>query len=249
MYKLIAFDMDGTLAASKSAIDDEMALLLKILCSEFFIAIISGWDFPQFQKQLLPYLQRDATFLEKLFILPTCGTKMYRYTEDTFTKMYEDPINTQDKKNIIHTLELLYEQSWYKPKNIYGEVVEDRITQITFSALGQEAPLSLKEQWDPTKEKRQSLIDQIKNIFPNYSFNFWWTTSIDITKQWIDKSYGVYKIMSILDIEKKDIAFVGDRLEQWGNDYPIKAMGIDSRETSWPEQTKQIIQEQFLSHF
>lgn len=57
-------------------------------------------------------------------------------------------------------------------------------------------------------------------------------TSIDITKPGIDKAYGMEKLMAILGITKEEILFFGDRLAEGGNDYPVKAMGIDSPEVS-----------------
>jgi len=58
------------------------------------------------------------------------------------------------------------------------------------------------------------------------------TTTIDITKQGIDKAYGMRKLIDQLKITKSDILFFGDRLQEGGNDYPVKAMGIDCLEVS-----------------
>jgi hydroxymethylpyrimidine pyrophosphatase-like HAD family hydrolase len=48
MKSLIVFDLDGTLAESKSAIDAEMATLLTALLAVVKVAIISGGALPQF---------------------------------------------------------------------------------------------------------------------------------------------------------------------------------------------------------
>jgi hydroxymethylpyrimidine pyrophosphatase-like HAD family hydrolase len=53
------------------------------------------------------------------------------------------------------------------------------------------------------------------------------STSIDVTRRGIDKAYGARKLMSALGLTEREILFFGDRLEPGGNDYPIKAMGID----------------------
>jgi phosphomannomutase len=61
-------------------------------------------------------------------------------------------------------------------------------------------------------------------------------TTIDITKLGIDKAYGMKKLMELLEVSKEDILFMGDRLAEGGNDYPVKAMGIDSLEvTRWQD--------------
>jgi hydroxymethylpyrimidine pyrophosphatase-like HAD family hydrolase len=71
--KLIVFDLDGTLAESKSPLDADMSGLLHDLLGIVKVAVISGGDWPQFEKQLLSNLSSDAR-LSNLSLLPTCGT-------------------------------------------------------------------------------------------------------------------------------------------------------------------------------
>lgn len=89
MKKLIIFDLDGTLAASKSPIDTEMSALLHRLLSLVKVAISSGGDWLQFEKQVLSNLPSD-NHLSNLFILPTCGTKFYQYTKEQWHKIYSE---------------------------------------------------------------------------------------------------------------------------------------------------------------
>ena len=81
MKQLIVFDLDGTLAESKSPIDAEMATLLHDLASCVKVSIISGGDWPQFDKQVVSKLPKD-TFFANLSLLPTCGTKFFQYSSD-----------------------------------------------------------------------------------------------------------------------------------------------------------------------
>ena len=78
MKKLIVIDLDGTIAESKSSLDDEMSALQRDLLSIVKVAIISGGNWPQFEKQLVSKLPRDAN-LENLSLIPTCGTKFYKF--------------------------------------------------------------------------------------------------------------------------------------------------------------------------
>ena len=88
MKKLVVFDLDGTLAQSKSSLDAEMAALLNQLLGLIKVAVISGGNWPQFQKQVLSHLTSDER-LKNLSLLPTCGTQFYKY-ETGWEKLYAE---------------------------------------------------------------------------------------------------------------------------------------------------------------
>lgn len=69
MKKLIVFDLDGTLAESKSSLDAEMSRLLYDLLAIVKVAVISGGDWPQFEKQFVANLARGERLLN-LSLLP-----------------------------------------------------------------------------------------------------------------------------------------------------------------------------------
>ena len=69
MKSLIIFDLDGTLAESKSSLDAEMATLLGRLLGIVDVAIISGGAWRQFEKQVLAFLPHDER-LKRLSLLP-----------------------------------------------------------------------------------------------------------------------------------------------------------------------------------
>jgi HAD superfamily hydrolase (TIGR01484 family) len=119
----------------------------------------------------------------------------------------------------------------------FGAQIEDRESQITFSALGQQAPIHLKKEWDPDQKKRKTIIAGLQAKIPQYEIRYGGTTSIDITRKGIDKSYGMKRLMEQLNLEKSDILFIGDALQPGGNDYAVKAMGIDCIEVDGPAQT------------
>ena len=102
MKKLIVFDLDGTLAESKSALDTEMSGLLHQLLGIVKVAVISGGDWPQFEKQLLSNLPHDER-LVNLSLLPTCGTKFFQYAGD-WKKIYSEDFTADEKEKIIGSL-------------------------------------------------------------------------------------------------------------------------------------------------
>jgi hydroxymethylpyrimidine pyrophosphatase-like HAD family hydrolase len=68
--KAIVFDLDGTLAASKSSLDAEMSSLLHDLLGVVKVAVISGGAWLQFEKQVLSHLPQDERLASYPFSLP-----------------------------------------------------------------------------------------------------------------------------------------------------------------------------------
>ncbi|MCK8141042.1 HAD-IIB family hydrolase [Flavobacterium sp. I-SCBP12n] len=240
MKKLIIFDLDGTLAKSKSAIDKEMAILFKELLEVTQVAIISGGDWPQFEKQVINQLPKDTIFT-KLSILPTCGTKYYQYKKN-WVKLYEEKFTDEERKQILFNLNIAIKNSDIEIKKTWGNQIEDRGSQITFSALGQEAPLEEKKTWDNDFAKRKKIVTPLQKSLKEFSIGMGGTTSIDITKPGIDKAYGILKLKEILKIGIDEMLFIGDALFEGGNDFPARSTGAKCIQVRDPEETKRIIE-------
>jgi HAD superfamily hydrolase (TIGR01484 family) len=207
MKRLIVFDLDGTIADSKSPLDAEMATLLSGLLAVVKVAIISGGNWPQFDRQVLSHLAQDP-HLKQLSILPTCGTKFYRYGT-SWELLYSEDLTVEGKKKIIRSLKQAFAQSGFEAPKIWGRQIENRGSQITFSALGQEAPIDAKEKWDPDFSKRKHLKVLLDEFIPEFSVQMGGTTSIDITRPGIDKAYGIRKLRDTLGIAIPDMIYVG----------------------------------------
>lgn len=240
MKHLIIFDLDGTLAKSKSPIDQEMSDLFTELLTVAQVAIISGGDWPQFQKQVLKHLS-DKTSLKKLTILPTNGTKFYQYKE-AWEQLYEENFTDEEKTKILDHLRKAVAESDLHIENKWGEQIEDRGSQITFSALGQQAPLDAKKNWDSDFSKRKKIVQRLSEPLKEFSIGMGGTTSIDVTKPGIDKAYGIHKIKDILKMDISKMMFIGDALFEGGNDYPARRTGVDCIQVRDPEETKRIIE-------
>lgn len=240
MKKLIVFDLDGTLAESKSALDAEMATLLSALLGIVKVAVISGGNWPQFEKQLLANLPHDER-LNNLSLLPTCGTKFYRY-DTGWQILYSEDFTAAEKEKIVHSLKQVMETLGGGVHRTWGEVIEDRGSQITFSALGQQAPIEEKKKWDADFAKRQRMKSLLDKLIPEFSVRLGGTTSVDVTKPGIDKAYGIRKLRDTLGIAIEEMIFVGDALFPGGNDYPAKEAGVVSIQVRDPTETKRVIE-------
>jgi HAD superfamily hydrolase (TIGR01484 family) len=240
MKSLIVFDLDGTLAESKSAIDNEMAQLLDSLLTLVKVSVISGGAWPQFQKQVITQLRHDD-WLRNLSLLPTCGTKFYRYSE-RWELLYSEDFTVAERKTIIDSLQQAIASADCKVDKVWGEVIEDRGSQITFSALGQQAPLEEKKQWDPDFTKRKKITAVLDTLIPQFSVRMGGATSVDVTKPGIDKGYGIRKLRDILHVPIDEMIFIGDAVFPGGNDYPAKEAGARSIEIKDPHETKRVVE-------
>ncbi|PCG13652.1 MULTISPECIES: HAD-IIB family hydrolase [Sphingomonas] len=240
MKKLVAFDLDGTLALSKQALKDDMAETLADLLGVADVAVISGGDWPQFDKQVASRLPARAD-LSRLWLMPTTGTKLYTHQDGAWTAVYAELFDEAEKKKIIDAFGEALDATGFTPEKTWGERIEDRGSQITFSALGQEAPLEAKEHWDPDFAKRKVIQADLRQRLPGLAINMGGATSIDITREGVDKGYGLRKLAEASGFALDEMLFLGDAIFPGGNDYPAKEAGVDTVKVRDPQETISVV--------
>lgn len=225
--KIIGFDLDGTLTQSKVAIDKEMTSLVCQLLEKKIVIVMGGGSYSQFKNQFLSFLKCTKAQLKNLFILPVSGGSLYKYQSDRWVTIYKCTFTVKEKTKILAAFKKAFRDiNYVSSQKIYGKIIEDRESQITFSALGQKAPLDKKKEWNRENDVRPQLKASLKKYLPNFEIRIGGTTSIDITKKGIDKAYGIMQIIKLLSVFKKDIVYVGDALFKGGNDYAVKRIKI-----------------------
>jgi phosphomannomutase len=236
MKQLIAFDLDGTLALSKQAIQPDMAETLAELLKIVHVAVISGGDWPQFDKQVASRLP-DHADRSRLWLMPTTGTKLYTYRDGAWGTIYAELFDEAQKRRIVEAFDESLAATGFVPEQTWGERIEDRGSQVTFSALGQQAPLEAKEHWDPDFAKRRVIQADLKTRLPGLAINMGGATSIDITREGVDKAYGLKKLSEHSGIPLDAMMFMGDAIFPGGNDYPAKTLGLDTVRVRDPQET------------
>jgi phosphomannomutase len=239
MKHLIAFDLDGTLAESKQPLQEAMGEALADLLTVAHVAVISGGDWPQFEKQVASRLPARAD-RSRLWLMPTTGTKLYRY-DGNWAPVYAELFDDAQKQAIFAAFDAALAATGFVPEQVWGERVEDRGSQITFSALGQQAPLDAKEHWDPDFAKRKVIQADLRKRLPGLSINIGGATSIDITREGVDKAYGLKKLRDASGIALDAMMFIGDAIFPGGNDYPAKELGLDTVRVRDPQDTLSVI--------
>ena len=234
--KAVAFDLDDTLAPSKSPLDPSMATALVSLLQRLPVCIISGGRFEQFQAQVLDQLTAPEQILSRLYLMPTSGTRYYSRQQGAWSQVYSEDLSAAEKARIMQVLEETSRTLGYWEEHPWGALIEDRGSQVTYSALGQAAPLDAKAAWDPDGTKKSMLVADAAPLLPDFEVRGGGSTSIDVTRKGIDKAYGIRKLMAQIQATPEELLFVGDRLDETGNDYPVLAVGVPCVPvTSWQD--------------
>ena len=241
-FKLIAFDLDNTLAPSRGPVSEGMALRIAELLQYMDVCIITGGSTNQIVKQVIDRLPMDAD-LSRLHLMPTCGTKYLQFIDGDLVTRYEQNLSPKDADAAMHELEFAAKFYGFWEENSWGEIIENRGSQITFSALGQQAPLEEKELWDIENTKKKKIKKAVESRLPHLEVRVGGTTSIDVTMKGIDKGYGISKLSDLTGIDTKSMLFIGDRLDKDGNDYPVKSTGASCVAVKSPDGTLVIIDE------
>lgn len=247
--KVVVFDLDGTLTETKSPMDKEMSVLLTKLLEKRKVVVIGGGKYELFQEQLIQRLRASQQLLKKLFLFPTTATAFYRHSQD-WKRVYSHELSTKEKQAIRQGFQAVFKEIGYvHPKKIYGELLEDRGTQMSFSVFGQdivavlgEKGIWMKKEWKrkytPLKLKMAKLL--AKHL-PNLEVRAAGYTTIDITRKGIDKAYGIRQIKKYLHVPISQMVFVGDALFPGGNDYAARRTGVQCIAVLGPMQTKRLI--------
>lgn len=239
--RLVAFDLDDTLAPSKSPIPAAIADALRRLLDVAEVCVISGGQWQQFRDQVLAHLDAEGPQLDRLHLMPTCGTRYIRWDGDEWAQVYAQPLDEQERIDVARELERVARELGLWEAEPWGDIIEDRGTQITFSALGQRAPLEAKRAWDPDGTKRLAIVREMEPLFPELEIRSGGSTSVDITRRGIDKAYGMLRLGEQTGIALGEMVFVGDRLDPDGNDYPVKKLGVECIAVTGPEETAEVI--------
>jgi phosphomannomutase len=220
--RVYMFDVDETLTESRSTADSEMISLLYKLLDNNIVAIVSGSSVDQINKQL-PIKHKN------LILFPVCASEMYINDELIYRR------NIENKERIFDAIRKAT-TGFYTS----DDCIDNRVCQITFSALGKDAPIDLKKLWDPDKSKRMVIVERLKSMLPDFDITIGGLSSIDITNKGINKSYAVNKLVE-MGYNKKNMLFVGDALFEGGNDNVMTKTGITCIQVNNVDDTKKII--------
>ncbi len=244
--RVLSFDVDQTLNVAKTPIPPEMAKVLTKCLDYFEICPISGQKFEQFLIQIVkPLKDAGATpeQLQHLHLFVAQGTQYYQHSPATaenagapaankeWRQVYNYPLSDADVAKITETLEQSARELgyWEADKLQEGdEIIENRLSQVTFSALGQTAPTEAKYSWDPDLKKRSQIVAKCREKLPDFLYEIGGTTSINVAAPGMNKEFGMTHLLEELKVSPEEVLYFGDMTQPGGNDYPIVQMNIDT---------------------
>ena len=212
---------------------------------------MSGASMVQFESQLLPALPDTAQF-ENLYLFPTNAAECFVYRGGRWIPKYDKAFNAFEKRRIMQAIKEATEETGLdhipERRGGWGEQAEDREAQITFSALGQKAPIEEKEKWDPKGEKRAPMRAALMRRLPDFEIRTNATTSVDITQKGVNKAYGIRQLVAVTGVSVSEMLYVGDALNEGGNDAIVIETGVRTHEVFGPEETAALIKSILHSH-
>jgi HAD superfamily hydrolase (TIGR01484 family) len=239
--KVIIADVDDTICESCQIISDEMADQIDNLSNRgYTFAFISGTSLNSLQKMISSKLKSEH------YLLATTGTNCTKMNNSKAEIKYNYSLQPEQKNKIFSALNKLIEHYQIKTMTNKDDQVQDRDSQITFSAIGRHAPTEIKAKYDSDGKKRLEWIEFLKECFNDDEFDIklGGTTSIDITQIGMDKEWGIRNFAVHQVISLNQILFFGDKLFPGGNDYPASKI-IDCIAVENPNETLSKLKELF----
>jgi phosphomannomutase len=187
--------------------------------------------------------------LSNLTLMPTEGTQRFEYdlSTGTWKQTHLSHFPEELKGKVMRELEAVQNSVAHTlgvdlPAETFGPAIEDRGTQITFSALGQKAPVDKKKEWDPDQAKRKKIKEYLEKTIPETDIAIGGLTSIDVVPKGTSKATSLNDLLHDFSLSLADITYVGDALFPGGNDYSVIAYGIEAVQVRGPIDTAKLIQ-------
>ncbi len=229
--------MDGTLTESRAVVEPEMATLLVDLLERWRVVVVSGCGLPRFKDQLLAGFREMP---QGLILFPCCGTQGYEVRATGCRELFKEVASVELREKVKGVLEEACRRFGI-PLYHYGDTMEDRESVICLSALGKDAPVKEKKAWDPDRAKRMPVVRWVQGQLPDCEVHAGGTTTVTVTPSGLDKGHCVDKIEALYAVRASEILFVGNELDEEGNDYPIVRRNVESVAVAGPDDTKEII--------
>jgi phosphomannomutase len=237
MDRIFIFDIDGTLTPSRRRMTEEFAKFFDKWSEKNKYYLVTGSDLDKTKEQLpIAYIDRAEA------IFTCCGNQMWRDDELIYNNKFTPP------ESLIEHLEEKIKYSKYYHRA--GNHIEDRGSMLNFSVVGRNCTQEQREdyfKWDKQTNERKNISNDIKSTWTKLDAVIGGQISIDIYPKGSDKS----QVLNIIEQERlvppSEYIFIGDGIENGGNDYPLAELMDNTEICDWYhtkgwEHTKEILE-------
>ena len=244
MDRIFIFDVDGTLTPSRLPMTKEFQKFFKQWIKKNKFYLVTGSDLPKLQEQMCFY------DIEAEGIFTCCGNQFWKpdpsIVNTSAELIYDNKFEMTNK--LKSSLEVMLMSSQYPHR--YGNHIEDRGSMVNFSVVGRNCTQEQREkyyEWDKEKGERRKMSIFLKNKFKDLDAVIGGQISIDIYPKGNDKS----QVLNVIEQERlvppSEYIFIGDGIENGGNDYPLAELMDNTPICDWYhtkgwEETKQILE-------
>lgn len=225
--KVFVFDKDDTITLSNEVMDEEMRELFSRLLKEKWVAVISGQKIDNLYRDITNVLE-DKSLFSNLMLLPTNGSAFLRYIEGQWKEIFSHRLTEEQIKKIFDAFGKALEEYGHHIENPVGPMIENRITGVSFSALGTDADTAEKRKWDPDHKKREAIIKILAPMLPEFTIKIGGTTTIDVMDKSVNKAEAIKDVAKHFNLSLDDFVYVGDALFPGGNDEVVINIGVDT---------------------
>ena len=244
MDRIFIFDVDGTLTPSRLPMTKEFQKFFKQWIKKNKFYLVTGSDLPKLQEQMCFY------DIEAEGIFTCCGNQFWKpdpsIVNVSAELIYDNKFEMTSK--LKNSLEVMLMSSQYKHR--YGNHIEDRGSMVNFSVVGRNCTQEQREEyykWDKEKGERRKISTFLKHKFKELDAVIGGQISIDIYPKGNDKSQVLDIIKQERLVEPEEYIFIGDGIENGGNDYPLAHLmdnieGCDWYQTKDWKETQKILE-------
>lgn len=205
-YKHLFFDLDKTIAPPRQPILPEMFELLSSLPQD--IIVVSG--------QLGEKIAWQSNNLHAYKL----GQNGNEASDAEGNVLWNTPLSDEHRQEILNHIEKLIALLPEKPNEAWNPI-EDRGAQITFSPIGNTAPVEIKMTYDPDRSKRDALLAEVPLVSKDLVVKIGGSTSLDYIHKDRHKGTNVQKLIDLKGWNKDECVYFGDGLYPGGNDEAV----------------------------
>jgi hydroxymethylpyrimidine pyrophosphatase-like HAD family hydrolase len=209
------------------------------------VAVLTAANFPRMQEQFLNQLA-SSPFISRMYVFSNVCSECYTWQEG-WQREYLVAFTPEQHAQINKAIEESVAEIKLVPDPRYKPVIMENEGKVAYAALGLTATQLEILSWDPLRTKRTALRDAIAKRIDFAEISVGGATTVDITPKGIDKAYGVHWLAKHLNIEPKDMLYMGDALFEGGNYIPVIPTGIQTRSVAGPDDTLKAIDELLAS--